>query len=48
MFKLLANNNILDIFNTKEQCKEEIKEYKKIEKAMFGKNTLKFKIVEVI
>lgn len=45
MFTLYGNETILEVFNTIKECKESIKEYKKIEKAMFGKNKIKFKII---
>lgn len=48
MFKLLANNNVVEEGNNLEIMKEELEEYKKIEEAMFGKNTLNFEIVEVV
>lgn len=48
MFKLLANNNVVEENNSLETMKEELEEYKKIEEAMFGKNELKFEIVEVV
>lgn len=48
MFKLLANNNVVEEGNNLEIMKEELEEYKKIEEAMFGKNKLNFEIVEVV
>lgn len=48
MFKLLANNNVVEEGNNLEIMKEELEEYKKIEEAMFGKNELNFEIVEVV
>ena len=48
MFKLYGNETLLARFNTKKECKEAKKEYKEIEKAMFGKCNIKFKIVEEV
>lgn len=45
MFTLYGNGNTLEVFNTIKECKESIKEYKKIEKAMFGKSKIKYKII---
>lgn len=46
MFILYGNNKIIDKFETKKQCKEAQKDYKEIEKAIFGKRNIKFKVVE--
>ncbi|MGN1326915.1 MAG: hypothetical protein ACI4VQ_02360 [Clostridia bacterium] len=45
MFTLYGDGNILEVFNTIRDCKKSIKEYKKIEKAIFGENKIKYKIV---
>lgn len=48
MFKLLANNKVVEENKNLEIIKEELEEYKKIEEAMFGKNEMKLEIVEVV
>lgn len=46
MFKLYGNEKLIEEFETKKECKEAQKEYKLIEKIMFGKKNIKFRIVE--
>ncbi len=46
MFTLYGNGKIFACCKTKKECKEAEKEYKEIEKAMYGKRSIKFKIVK--
>lgn len=46
MFKLYGNENFIEEFETKKECKQAQKEYKLIEKIMFGKRNIDFRIVE--
>ncbi len=48
MFTLYGNNKILEKCKTLQECKEQEKDYKQIERAMVGHNKIKFKIVEEI
>lgn len=48
MFKLLANNKVLDEFKTKKECEMAKADYRKIEEAIYDKNTIKFEVVEVV
>lgn len=46
MYKLYGNGNFLEEFETEEKAKTGIKQYKEIEKAIYDKSTIKYKIVE--
>lgn len=46
MFKLYGDETFIEEFGTKKECKEAQKEYKLIEKIMFGRKNINFRIVE--
>ena len=46
MFKLYGGEKLIEEFETKKECKRAEKEYKQIEKIMFGRRYIDFKIVE--
>lgn len=48
MFKLYGNDRFFESFETKKECKIAMKEYKEIEKSMYGKRNIKFKIIKEV
>lgn len=46
MFNLYGNDKLLDTFNTIEECEIAKKDYKEIERAIYGRTKIKYEIVK--